>query len=138
MKLTDEIKKLLENEVRYSTSRSSGPGGQNVNKVNTQVELRFSVTETAIFNEEEKSRIQGKLKNKINSAGELILTSQKGRSQLENKELVIIKFFNMLESALRIRKTRIKTAPSPSSVRQRLESKKNTAAKKQLRKPPEL
>lgn len=138
MKLTDEIKKLLENEVRYSTSRSSGPGGQNVNKVNTQVELRFSVTETAIFNEEEKSRIQGKLKNKINSAGELILTSQKGRTQLENKELVIIKFFNMLESALRIRKTRIKTAPSPSSVRQRLESKKNTAAKKQLRKPPEL
>ena len=138
MKLTDEIKKLLENEVRYSTSRSSGPGGQNVNKVNTQVELRFSVTETAIFSEEEKSRIQGKLKNKINSAGELILTSQKGRSQLENKELVIIKFFNTLESALRIRKTRIKTVPSPSSVRQRLESKKNTAAKKQLRKPPEL
>lgn len=138
MKLTDEIKKLLENEVHYSTSRSSGPGGQNVNKVNTQVELRFSVTETAIFNEEEKSRILEKLKNKINSAGELILTSQKGRTQLENKELVIIKFFNSLESALRIRKTRIKTAPSPSSVRQRLESKKNTAAKKQLRKPPEL
>lgn len=138
MKLTDEIKKLLENEVHYSTSRSSGPGGQNVNKVNTQVELRFSVNETAIFNEEEKSRILEKLKNKINSAGELILTSQKGRTQLENKELVIIKFFNSLESALRIRKTRIKTAPSPSSVRQRLESKKNTAAKKQLRKPPEL
>lgn len=138
MKLTDEIKKLLENEVHYSTSRSSGPGGQNVNKVNTQVELRFSVNETAIFNEEEKSRILEKLKNKINSAGELILTSQKGRTQLENKELVIIKFFNSLESALRIRKTRIKTTPSPSSVRQRLESKKNTAAKKQLRKPPEL
>ena len=115
MKLSDEIKKQLENEIRYSTSRSSGPGGQNVNKVNTQVELRFSITETAIFNEEEKLRMLEKLKNKVNSAGELILTSQEGRTQLENKELVTIKFFSMVESALRIRKARIKTAPSPAS-----------------------
>lgn len=138
MKLTDEIKKLLENEIRYSTSRSSGPGGQNVNKVNTQVELRFSLTEAAIFSEDEKSRILEKLKNKINSAGELILSSQQARTQLENKELVTIKFFNALESALRVKRTRIKTAPSPTSVKQRLESKKNASIKKQLRKPPEL
>ena len=138
MKLTDEIKKLLENEIRYSTSRSSGPGGQNVNKVNTQVELRFSVNETAIFSEEEKLRILEKLKNKINSAGELILASQQGRTQLDNKELVTIKFFKALESALRVRKARIKTTPSPASVKQRLESKKNLSVKKQLRKPPEL
>lgn len=138
MKLTDEIKKLLENEIRYSTSRSSGPGGQNVNKVNTQVELRFSVTETAIFSEEEKSQILEKLKNKINSAGELIFASQQGRTQLENKELVTIKFFNAIESALRVKRTRIKTAPSPASVKQRLETKKNVSVKKQLRKPPEL
>ena len=137
MKLTDEIKKLLENEVRYSTSRSSGPGGQNVNKVNTQVELRFSVNETAIFSEEEKSRILEKLKNRINSAGELILVSQQGRTQLENKELVTIKFFSVLESALRVRRARIKTTPSLASVKQRLESKKNISVKKQLRKPPE-
>lgn len=137
MKLTDEIKKLLENEVRYSTSRSSGPGGQNVNKVNTQVEIRFSVTETAIFSEEEKSRILEKLKNRINSAGELILVSQQGRTQLENKELVTIKFFSVLESALRVRRARIKTTPSLASVKQRLESKKNISVKKQLRKPPE-
>jgi len=138
MKLTDEIKKLLENEVRFSTSRSSGPGGQNVNKVNTQVELRFSLNETAIFSEEEKSRILEKLKNKINSAGELILSSQQARTQLENKELVTIKFFNAIESALRVKRTRIKTAPSPASVKQRLDTKKNVSAKKQLRKPPEL
>ncbi len=138
MKLTDEIKKLLENEVRFSTSRSSGPGGQNVNKVNTQVELRFSLNETAIFSEVEKSRILEKLKNKINSAGELILSSQLARTQLENKELVTIKFFNAIESALRVKRTRIKTAPSPASVKQRLETKKNVSAKKQLRKPPEL
>ncbi len=138
MKLTDEIKKLLENEIRYSTSRSSGPGGQNVNKVNTQVELRFSVNETAIFSEEEKSQILEKLKNKINSAGELILASQQGRTQSENKELVTIKFFSAIESALRIRRARVKTTPSPASVKQRLELKKNISVKKQLRKPPEL
>ena len=138
MKLTDEIKKLLENEVRFSTSRSSGPGGQNVNKVNTRVELRFSLNESAIFSEEEKSRIQEKLKNKINSGGELILSSQQARTQLENKELVTIKFFNAIESALRVKRTRIKTAPSPASVKQRLDTKKNVSAKKQLRKPPEL
>ena len=138
MKLTDEIKKLLENEVRFSTSRSSGPGGQNVNKVNTRVELRFPLNESAIFSDEEKSRILEKLKNKINSAGELILSSQQARTQLENKELVTIKFFNAIESALRVKRTRIKTAPSPASVKQRLETKKNVSAKKQLRKPPEL
>ncbi len=138
MKLTDEIKKLLENEVRFSTSRSSGPGGQNVNKVNTRVELRFSVTETLIFDEGQKSRILEKLKNKINSAGELILFSQQGRTQMENKELVTINFFKVLENALRTRKARIKTAPSQASVKQRLETKKNISAKKKLRKPPEL
>lgn len=138
MILTDEIKKLLENEVRFSTSRSSGPGGQNVNKVNTRVELRFSVTETLIFDEGQKSRILEKLKNKINSAGELILFSQQGRTQMENKELVTINFFKVLESALRTRKARIKTAPSQASVKQRLETKKNISAKKKLRKPPEL
>ncbi len=138
MILTDEIKKLLENEIRFSTSRSSGPGGQNVNKVNTRVELRFSVTETLIFDEWQKSRILEKLKNKINSAGELILFSQQGRTQMENKELVTINFFKVLESALRARKARIKTAPSQASVKQRLETKKNISAKKKLRKPPEL
>lgn len=138
MILTDEIKKLLENEIRFSTSRSSGPGGQNVNKVNTRVELRFSVTETLIFDKGQKSRILEKLKNKINSAGELILFSQQGRTQMENKELVTINFFKVLENALRTRKARIKTAPSQASVKQRLETKKNISAKKKLRKPPEL
>jgi hypothetical protein len=57
---------------------------------------------------------------------------------LENKELVTIKFFSMVESALRVRRARIKTAPSLASVKQRLETKKNKSVKKQLRKPPEL
>ena len=78
------------------------------------------------------------MKNKINSAGELILASQQGRTQSENKELVTIKFFSAIESALRIRRARVKTTPSPASVKQRLELKENISVKKQLRKPPEL
>jgi ribosome-associated protein len=126
MKLNDEIKKKLEQTAQFSASRSGGPGGQNVNKVNTQVELRFSVSTTTIFSEEEKARLFEKLKNKINSEGEFIITSQEGRSQLENREIVIRKFFKAIESALRVRRTRIKTTPSHASIKERLEIKKIT------------
>jgi ribosome-associated protein len=138
MKLNDEIKKKLEQTAQFSASRSGGPGGQNVNKVNTQVELRFSVSTTTIFSEEEKARLFEKLRNKINSEGELIITSQEGRSQLENREIVIQKFFKAIESALRVRRTRIRTAPSHASIKERLEIKKINAKKKQMRKPPEV
>jgi len=138
MKLTEEIKKLLEQTAQFSASRSGGPGGQNVNKVNTQVELRFSLANTPLFSAEEKVRIFEKLKNKINAEGEIIITSQEGRSQLENRELVIEKFFKALESALRVRRKRIKTAPSHASIKERLEIKKINAKKKQMRKPPEV
>ncbi|HCE57169.1 MAG TPA: aminoacyl-tRNA hydrolase [Prolixibacteraceae bacterium] len=138
MKLTDRLKKQLEESARFSASRSGGPGGQNVNKVNTQVELRFWLAGTTLFTEEEKARLFEKLKNKINSEGEIILTSQEGRSQLENREIVIQKFFEAIEMALRVQRKRIKTAPSQASVRERLEIKKINAQRKQMRKPPEL
>ena len=137
MKLTEEHKTQLEQEIVLSASRSSGPGGQNVNKVNTQVELRFSVKNSNLFSEEEKDRIFLKLKNKINSEGELILTSQTARSQLDNKEIVLVKFYGLLEKALTMQKKRIKSSPTVASRIKRLESKKNQALKKQLRKPPE-
>ncbi|MGE0020822.1 MAG: alternative ribosome rescue aminoacyl-tRNA hydrolase ArfB [Draconibacterium sp.] len=138
MKLSELQKKQLEESARFSASRSGGPGGQNVNKVNTQVELRFSLAGTKIFTEEEKERLFEKLKNKINAEGELIITSQEGRSQLENRELVLYKFFEAIEVALRIQRKRIKTAPSQASVRERLEIKKINAQKKQMRKPPDV
>jgi len=137
MKLTEEHKKQLALEIFLSASRSSGPGGQNVNKVNTQVELRFSVKNSNLFSEEEKDRILLKLKNKINSEEELILTSQTARSQLDNKEIVLEKFYGLLEKALTMQKKRIKSSPTVASKLKRLESKKSQALKKQLRKPPE-
>ena len=137
MKLTGEQKKQLESEIVLSATRSSGPGGQNVNKVNTQVELRFSLKNTKLFSNEEINRIYLKLKNRINSEGELILTSQTGRTQLDNKEKVFEKFYGMIEKALTLQKKRIKSRPTTASIFKRLEMKKNQAFKKQLRKPPE-
>jgi ribosome-associated protein len=137
MKLEERIKKQLETEVVYSATRSSGPGGQNVNKENTQVELRFTVKNSELFSDEEKEQILLKLKNRINSEGELIVTSQTSRSQIENKEKALEKFFELIEKALTVRKKRLKTAPTLASRIKRLESKKNLAMKKQLRKPPD-
>lgn len=137
MKLEETIKKQLETEVAFSATRSSGPGGQNVNKVNTQVELRFSVKNSELFSNEEKDRIFLKLKNRINSEGELIVSSQTGRTQLNNKENALEKFFELIEKALTIRKKRLKSIPTAASRLKRLELKKSQALKKQLRKPPD-
>ena len=137
MKFTEEQKKQLETEMVLSATRSSGPGGQNVNKVNTQVELRFSINNSNLFSDDEKDRIFLKLKNKINSEGELILTSQTARTQLDNKENVIEKFYELIEKALTIQKKRLKSRPTIASRLKRLESKKSQALKKLFRKPPE-
>lgn len=137
MKLTEEQKKQLETEIVFSATRSSGPGGQNVNKVSTRIELRFSVINSTVFYDDEKARISLKLKNRINSEGELIITSQTGRSQLDNKEKALENFFELVEKALTIQKKRVKTSPTITSRLKRLESKKIMALKKQLRKPPE-
>jgi ribosome-associated protein len=137
MKLSEELKKQLETEIVLSATRSSGPGGQNVNKVNTQVELRFSVKNSNLFSEDEKDHIFLKLKNRINSEGELILTSQSARTQLDNKENVVEKFYESIEKALTVQKKRLKSNPTMASRVKRLETKRNQSQKKQLRKPPD-
>jgi len=138
MKLAETLKKQLETEIVLSATRSSGPGGQNVNKVNTRVELRFSVKNTTLFTEEEKDLIFLKLKTRINLEGELIFTSQTARTQLDNKEKVVEKFYDSVEKALTVRKKRLKSTPTAASRAKRLEIKKNTGQKKLLRKPPEI
>ena len=137
MLLSELRKKQLESELHFSATRSSGPGGQHVNKVNTQVELRFSVSLSSFLSISEKQRLLVKLKNRINDKGELIILSQTERSQLRNKVNTLEKFFSWIEKALTIPKKRIKTLPTASSRRKRIESKKIISQKKQLRKPPE-
>ncbi len=125
-------------EFSFSTSRSSGPGGQHVNKTETRVELRFNVPDSELLSEEEKHRLLDKLANKINSEGELILSSQEHKSQMQNKEECIKKFYELLAEALKVRKKRKKTRPSKAAREKRLKEKKKRSEKKEQRKPPEV
>ena len=124
----------FESEIGYSTSRSSGPGGQNVNKVNTKVELRFNVNLSSLLSDSEKELIISKLKNRITVDGELLLVSQSERSQLLNKSLVTEKFYDLLANALTIQKKRRSTQPTFTSKIKRLEKKKIRGIVKKLRK----
>ncbi len=121
----------------FSASRSSGPGGQNVNKVSTKMELRFHVENSVLLTEEEKLILMEKLANQINNEGFLVLTCQTTRSQITNKELVIEKFYALLTKALTPRKKRVATKPGRASKERKLKDKKIIAEKKQRRKRPD-
>jgi ribosome-associated protein len=121
-------------ELRFRTSRSSGPGGQNVNKLETRVELMFDVTKSPTLSDHQKERILTALGTRIDAKGILHVSSQKSRSQWENKQLVIERFVSMLRGALRIGKKRIQTSPSAGSKERRVQSKKKHGQKKRMRK----
>ncbi len=130
--------RLFELEFVFTASRSSGPGGQNVNKVNSKIELRFNIPASVLLSDEEKILLMEKLKNRINSQGELIIVSQDDRSQLKNKENTIVKFYQLLQHALTPQKMRKPSKPSMASRHRRLENKRRLSEKKKDRKPPEI
>ncbi len=128
----------FQDEFVFQASRSSGPGGQNVNKVSSKVELRFNIASSALLTDDEKIIIGDKLFNKINKSGELVLIAQTDRSQLKNKEKVIEKFYLLLEKALIPQKKRHKTKPTKASIEKRLVSKKVKSLIKSARKDVDL
>jgi ribosome-associated protein len=121
----------LESEMDFQTSRSSGPGGQNVNKVESRVTLRFNVPQSIILSEEEKQRLTSKLS--LTTEGDLIVNSQETRSQVKNKEIAIQKFYDLLKEGLVKKKVRKVTRPSKASQRKRIDAKKKHGEKKKLR-----
>lgn len=123
----------LSSEFIFQASRSSGPGGQNVNKVNSKIELRFNIQNSFILTDNQKEILLSKLSAKISLDGFLIVISQRDRSQLVNKEDAISKTYALIEMALRPVKRRKSTRPTRSSVEKRLEGKRIKADIKQNR-----
>jgi ribosome-associated protein len=125
--------KELKQELSFSVSRSGGPGGQNVNKVNSKVTIKFDVINSQVLTPEEKEIIKKKLSTKLTKEGILVLTSQESRSQLENKEEVLKKFEALIIRAFIKQKSRRPTKPSKGAVQRRIKSKKQLSEKKEWR-----
>ncbi len=123
----------LEPELVFTASRSSGAGGQNVNKVNTKVTLRWDVVHSSIASPEQKEILSKKLATRLTIEGVLILTAQEKRSQLQNKEVALIKLDKLLEQAFKQKKIRKPSKPSKAAKKKRLEGKRKHAEKKEWR-----
>ena len=128
--------KQLIQEATYKAVRSSGAGGQNVNKVASKVELHFQVQGSEALSEEEKEWILEKLQSRLTKHDELILQDETSRSQHKNKELVTQRFLQLMQQAITKPKRRKKTKPSKMSKLKRLRKKKIQSEKKQNRKDP--
>jgi len=128
---------MLEKELVYSASRSDGPGGQNVNKVNSKVTLRFDVKNSQVLTEDEKSIVFKRLGSRLSKERILILTAQESRSQMQNKEAVMLKLEKILAKAFEKKKVRKATKPSKNAVQDRIKKKKQVGEKKKWRQRPE-
>ncbi len=120
-------------ELAFRYARSSGPGGQHVQRTETKVELLFDLAGSPSLNEEQRRLAMSRLGGRIDQQGVLHLVSQAGRSQLENRADVIERFQHLLAAALRPTKARRATRPSAAARRQRLEGKRRRSQAKQLR-----
>lgn len=111
-------------EIRVSFARSSGAGGQNVNKTSTKVILHWPIGQSRVLTEEEKMRVRMKLTNRINNDDEVVLMSEEERSQLQNRESAVLRLQELVSQALYVPKKRRPTRPTRGSKLRRLESKK--------------
>jgi ribosome-associated protein len=125
-------------ELKFKAVRSSGAGGQNVNKVSSKVELTFDLENSNALTELEKNRLLKKLSTKLSKENLLLMQCEETRSQHKNKELVIQKFLETIQLNLVVPKRRKKTKPTRSAIEKRLKSKKRAALKKVNRGKPRL
>ena len=124
-------------ELNFKAVRSSGAGGQNVNKVSSKVVLSFDLFNSQCLSDDEKTVLFEKLKTKLTVEGILILNCDENRSQLKNKEIIIKRFLKIIQNALIIPKKRKPTKIPRSVIEKRIKAKRNTSEIKQNRKRPE-
>ena len=129
---------VLLREIRFKAVRSSGPGGQHVNKTSSKVEVSFVLYSSDALTNTEKVRLMKKLASRVSSEGTLMLSCGETRSQHRNKTIVIKRLVALLEENLKVSKIRKKTKPSKGAIEGRLKIKKGQALKKANRKPPTL
>ena len=125
---------INESELIFNFIRSSGPGGQNVNKVSTAVQLRFDITSTNSIDSDAKKRLISLAGRKVTKDGILIIEAKRYRTQEKNRQDAIARFIDLVQKALTKRKKRIKSAPTAGSKLRRIETKKKLGEKKRLRK----
>lgn len=123
----------LNRELEFTASRSEGPGGQNVNKVNSKVTLRWDIANSQLISDDEKRTIEEKLSSFLTKDGILMLSAQDKRSQLQNKEAVMEKLDTLLARAFAVKKRRKPTKPSKSAKAERIKKKKLVSEKKKWR-----
>lgn len=128
----------LEKEFNFKAIRSSGSGGQHVNKVATKIELSFSVSESSVLNQHQKAIIIEKLYNRLTKDQVLILQCGETRSQLKNKRIAISRAFSILEAALEVKAERKPTKVPKSVIKKRLKNKKIQSEKKASRRKPNI
>jgi ribosome-associated protein len=133
--ITDHLA-IPDHELTFTTSRSSGPGGQHVNKVSSRVTLRFNVVASPSLSDEQKQRLLTHLATRIDKAGVLRVASQTSRSQAMNRERAMERFVELLRDALTPQRRRKKTTVPPAAKRQRLEEKKRRSLVKDRRTTP--
>ena len=127
---------IPDEELSFETSRSGGPGGQNVNKLETKVTLRFDVAGSPSLAPEQRERLLARLPTRIDRRGVLRVTSQRHRTQAANREAAVERFVELLRDALREETPRKATRPSRAVARRRLESKRRRGERKRERSAP--
>lgn len=120
-------------EYTLEFARSGGPGGQNVNKVSSKAQLRFNVGASLVLSEDQKNQVRVALKNRLTNNDEILVVAEDERSQIQNRELVVTRFQELITQALHIPKKRRPTRPTRSSREKRLQTKKIISARKQSR-----
>lgn len=134
--MRDELERQIRSVAQESFSRSGGPGGQNVNKVSTQVTVHVPLTELKV-SRDELQRIHEALAGRISGDEELVVQCSDTRSQAQNREIALDRAVALIGEAIRPRKTRRPTRPGRAAHERRLERKKRRSAKKQWRRPPQ-